>query len=137
MSGHVPASTNCQPKIVSMKKLIPSLAIAFAALASCHHHHGLRIAYNDDGGFYSMNAWFDREQTRSVDEYIRQFLGERRNNSFVSSHIDRRIAFDDGTKIYIMKKPGRLCIQLDKDENSYESYEAVKVICEGLRDVLR
>ncbi len=63
-------------------------------------------------------------------------IGSRSKMSFINSRIDGTIALDDHTKIYIKKSPGVLEIKLDKDENSSESYNEIKSMCQGMEKVL-
>lgn len=63
-------------------------------------------------------------------------IGKRSKMSFVNSRIDGTIALDDRTKFYIKKLPGILEIRLDKDENTYESYEQIRSMCQGIKNVV-
>ena len=83
-----------------------------------------------------MNAYFNRNRTRDVDEYMDSKIGRRSNMSFVNSRIDGTIALDDHTTFYIKKYPGKLEIKLNKDENSDEAYERVKSMCNGIKKLL-
>jgi hypothetical protein len=73
---------------------------------------------------------------RNVEEYMDNRIGRRSNMSFVNSRIDGTLALDDHTTFYIKKYPGRLEIKLDKDKNSYEAYQGIKSMCDGIKKLL-
>jgi len=63
-------------------------------------------------------------------------IGDRSKFSFVSTRIDGQIALDDRTTFYIKKYPGFLEIKLDKEENSYQSYQRIRTMCEEIKTVI-
>jgi hypothetical protein len=105
-------------------------------MACLHNGHDINIAYSEDDHYYSMNAYFPKNKTRDVDEYMDDRIGRRSKMSFVNSRIDGTIALDDHTKFYIKKSPGVLEIKLDKDENSDEAYHEIKLMCQGIKKIL-
>ncbi len=101
-----------------------------------HHDGNIDISYKDSDESYSMKAYFDKNQTREVEEYMDDKIGRRSHMSFVNSKIDGTIALDDHTKFYIKKMPGVLEIKLDKDENSREGYHEIRSMCQGIKKVV-
>ena len=83
-----------------------------------------------------MNAYFSKSQTKAVERYIDSKLGRKSNMSFANTKIDAKLTLEDQTTIYMKKSPGLLKIELNKEENSDESFEKVKAMCEGLKGVL-
>jgi hypothetical protein len=71
-----------------------------------------------------------------VEAYMNDQIGRRNNVSFSATHIDGRLTLDDRTTFFIKKFPGHIEIKLDKGENSSGSYQRVKSLCEGIKDVL-
>ncbi len=123
-----------------MKKL-PVLffyAIVFITISfSCiHNDHDTSIHYKESDDYYSMKAYFSMSKTRDVEKYMNDRIVIRSNMSFVNSQIDGTIALDDQTKFDIKKSPGVLEIKLYKDENSYESYRQIKLMCQGIKKIL-
>ena len=123
-----------------MKKL-PALflyAIAYITVAcSCmHNDHDTSISYKDTGKYYSMKAYFSRSKTRKVEHYMDDRIGRNSHMSFVNSKIDGTIALDNHAKFYMKKYPGVLEIRMDKDENSYENFDEIKSMCQGIKKVL-
>ncbi|HEX7457907.1 MAG TPA: hypothetical protein VF301_05695, partial [Ginsengibacter sp.] len=112
-------------------------ALLCTFLISCwHNDHDINIAYSEYSHYYSMNAYFPKNKTRDVDEYMDDRIGRRSKMSFVNSRIDGTISLDDHTKFYIKKSPGVLEIKLDKDENSDEAYHQIKLMCQGIKKLL-
>lgn len=123
-----------------MKKL-PKLflyAIAYITVAaSCmHNDHDISISYKDTGRYYSMKAYFSRSKTRKIEHYMDDRIGRNSHMSFVNSKIDGTIALDNHAKFYIKKYPGVLEIKMDRDENSYENFDEIKSMCQGIKKVL-
>jgi len=63
-------------------------------------------------------------------------IGRRNNVSFSDTRIDGRLTLDDRTTFFIKKFSGHVEIKLDKGENSPGSYERIKSLCEGIKEVL-
>ena len=122
-----------------MKKLTVLFfsVLAFVSLISClHNNHNTNIAYSEYSHYYTMNAHFPRSETRDVDEYMDDRIGNVSKMSFVNSRIDGVITLDDHTKFYIKKSPGVLEIKFDKDENTDEAYHTIKSMCQGIKKIL-
>ena len=115
------------------------LAMVFIGLTSCrwHDHANTNISYSEWSHYYSMKAHFNKNKTRKVENYMDEKIGDQSNMSFVNTRIDGQIALNDYTHFYIQKYPGFLEIKFDKSENSYESYQKVKTMCEGIKEVVK
>ena len=124
-------------KTITMKKLIPLIALVCLAAASCwHHDHDLSITYNDADNYYSMKANFSKAKTRLVERYMDRMLGDATSMSFVNTRIDGTFALDDHTVFYLKKYPGYIKIKLDKRQNSEKACERIRAMCEGIKDIL-
>lgn len=110
--------------------------IVMTGISCMHNDHDISITYSDSDNSYSMKAYFNKNSTRDVEKYMDYKIGKRSKMSFVNSRIDGTIALDDRTKFYIKKLPGILEIRLDKDENTYESYEQIRSMCQGIKNVV-
>lgn len=112
--------------------------LAGFSLVSCWHHRGnTQIKLSESDNYYSMDAWFNENRTREVEEYMNDKIGRRSNVSFVNTRIDGRISLDDHTTFSIKKFPGHVEIELNKNKNSESSYRQIKSLCEGLQEVLQ
>jgi hypothetical protein len=120
------------------RKSIVALALICCTFISCWHHRGnISIQYSETKHYYSMDAWFNENRTRAVEEYMDDKIGRQSNMSFVNTRMDGAIGLDDHTSIIIKKSPGHLKIELDKHKNSRESYREIKSLCEGIKEVVK
>jgi hypothetical protein len=83
-----------------------------------------------------MEAKSNAHRTLDIEQYLDDRLGDQYNMSFEHSRIDGELSFDDHTRFYIKKYPGYLRIKLDKDENSIDSYDHIRDICQGIKRIL-
>ncbi|MEO6723367.1 MAG: hypothetical protein ABIN67_23575 [Ferruginibacter sp.] len=114
--------------------LYAMLCIIFFA---CRHHHGdISITYNDAEEYYSMNAYFNENQTRTLEHYMDRRLAKGNDISFINMQNDAMLTLDDHTKFYLKKTPGQIRIRLNKGENSYAAYHRIKSMCEGMKNIL-
>jgi hypothetical protein len=120
-----------------MKKLVTLFALACITMCSCYFSdHYIHITTTDGDDDFYMNAHFSKHKTRELERYMDRVLGAQTKMSFVNSRIDGTIALDDHTIFYIEKHPGHIKIKLDKDRNSEESYEEIRDMCEGMKEML-
>ena len=113
------------------------LVAALIGFTSCRwSDHDITIHYSDTKRYYSMEADFSIHRTRAVEEYMDEKLGSVTNMSFVNTRLNGKIALDDNTNFYIEKYPGYMRIKLDKEKNSYSSYERIRSMCDGIKKVL-
>ncbi|MDP4286126.1 MAG: hypothetical protein Q8891_17075 [Bacteroidota bacterium] len=124
-----------------MKKLSLTCLVGILCLSlfiSCNliDNHDTSFKYRDSDHYYSMQAHFNVNKMRDVEDYMDDEIGSSSNMSFRNSEIDGKMALDDHTVFYIKKSPGRLEIKLDKDENSEHSYKKIKEMCQGLKHVV-
>lgn len=119
-----------------MKKQIFYVLI-FAGLTSCrwHDNRNTDISYSEWSHYYSMKAHFNKNKTRKVESYMDETIAGP-NISFINTRIDGQIVLDDHTTFYIKKYPGCLEIKFNKGENSYQSYQRIKAMCQGIKEVV-
>lgn len=119
-----------------MKKLA-FFSLAYITIISCRYNdHNTSITYHDSERYYSMNAHFSKSKTRDVDAYIDKRIGAGSNFSFSHTEVNSTITLNDETKFYMLKVPGHIEIKLVKEENSDESYDRIRSVCEGMKSVL-
>lgn len=119
------------------RKSIVPIVLLYCVLASCKHHGDLSLKYTESKHYYSMDAWFRENKTRAVEEYMNDRLKSRTNVSFVNTRIDAKMGLDDHTTFFIEKFSGHLKIEMDKRENTVDSYKEIKSLCEGIKEVLK
>jgi hypothetical protein len=105
-------------------------------LSSCYHNHNISISISDDEDEYEMDASYRKNQTHKVRAYLNEHLLNNTVATFKSKSMDEEITLDDNTTFYINSYPGELKIKIDKTENSDESFEKVRQVCEDLKDIL-
>lgn len=122
-----------------MRKLSIILFCLFAcaAITSCFHNaHDISITFQDSEVEYSMKAYFPKSRTRDVAEYMDSSIGRKNNISFTSTQTDATLTLNDHTKFYMKKNPGFLEIRFNKEQNSDESFEEIKFMCQGIKKEL-
>jgi hypothetical protein len=108
-----------------MKKYIVSLALGF-----------IMVSVSDDEDEYEMEADYRRNQSHEVQVYLNNHLLTNSNVSINNGYVDDEVTLDDKTTFYINSNPGELSIRINKNENSEESCERVKQICQELKQIL-
>ncbi len=121
-----------------MKKQTLLFYALMVVVTSCrwHHNGNTDISYSEQSRYYLMKAYFNENKTRRVENYMDDKIGDQSRMSFIHTRIDGQIALDDHTTFYIKKYPGFLEIKFNKEENSYESYQRIRAMCEGMKEVL-
>ena len=125
-----------------MKKfLILVAAGVFIAntFSSCFNYHDndVSISIQEDEDEYKLSAHFEDRKTRAVQNFIKEYTASTVNfKSKGNNYVDATVTLDDNTKFYIKSYEGRLKIKFDKEQNSEESYEKIKEMCEGVKDLL-
>lgn len=104
--------------------------------SSCFRDHNISISVSDSEDVYQMTARFDRGRTWAVQRYLNEHLHRQNFIPFEKSSINGSVTLDDGTGFYMLSRPGRLKIKIDKTENSEEACVRVKDMCEDIRDIL-
>jgi hypothetical protein len=123
-----------------MKNYAVSVALGFmmiAGMSSCfHHHNDISISVSDDEDEYEMEADYRRSKSHDVQVYLNNHLLTSSNVSIRNGFVDDEVTLDDKTTFYINTNPGELSIRINKNENSEESCERVRQICEELKQII-
>jgi hypothetical protein len=119
--------------------LVAGALFFMSVLSSCHrhHYHDVAVSINDDDDIYQLSARFDDRKTRVIEDYIEECT--EAGNIFKNGDEDNRdvtLTLDDNSKIYIKSREGRLKIKFNKEENSEESFDRVRDMCEGIKEIL-
>lgn len=119
---------------------IACCVLVFSICISCSHfdHHGgnTHVSISESEDEYRMSAYFNENKMNKIYQYMDERLGDRNNFSFANSKIDATLTLDDRTTFYLKTSPGDLEIKFDKDRNSVESYNRVKKMCEGIKNII-
>ncbi len=119
-------------------EILGALFLIFALQSCFHfHHHNVDISINDKDEDYQLSASYPQEKTRAVENFIKHCTEHNSHFSFSNhANIDGNLILDDNTKFYLKSREGYLKIKFNKEDNSTESYEKVKDMCEGIKNVL-
>lgn len=119
-----------------MKNYALSLVLGLmmiAGMSSCfHHRHDMSISVSDDEDEFEMDADYGRNRSHAVQVYLDEHL----LNNGRSLKTTGEIILDDKTTFYINSNPGQLTIRINKNENSEESCERVREICEDIKVII-
>ena len=112
------------------------LLIFMLSFSSCFHDHNISVSINDDEDEYEMDASFQRKQTHAVQVYLNDNLLVNGSEWHRNDEVEKEITLDDNTTFYIDASPGELRIKIDKTENSEQSCEKLRQVCEDIKDLL-
>ena len=110
--------------------------ISICVSCSARHQGGTSVSISETQKYYSMSAYYDKSKTRQVQLCLDKHLGTNNTISFENAETDATITLDDRTKFYIKSLPGELEIKLDKEENSFESYNEIKEMCSAVKTTI-
>jgi hypothetical protein len=115
-------------------KTILTTSFATVALLSSCNSGDLNIKVKDADEFYRFTAIYDEQKTPRVNAFINRSIAP---TSIVSDEdIDVTTVLDDKTKFKWESSPGKMMIYLDKDENSRASYQRIKSMCQGAKEIM-
>jgi hypothetical protein len=107
---------------------------ALSSLLACSDSNNLTISVTDSDDAYEFYAKFDKQKTQRVQDFINTKIAP--SSSVTGDDIDITTTLNDKTQFKLEEYPGKVRIKLDKDENSKASYQRVKAMCEGLKQVI-
>lgn len=125
-----------------MKKIKTIFILSSLIIISCTacifdwDNHNISISTNDGTDYYQFSAKYNKHKTGDVQYFINKNIAP--NKLFVSPHdyIDAYTELKDGTRFYIKSSQGKLKIKLNKKENSEASYQKIRNMCAGIKDIL-
>lgn len=122
-----------------MKKLFSILLACLLALgiagAGCRLG-GTTVAITESHYVYEFSATFNKKKTGEIQQYINQSV--RPDNIFESSRdrVNITTTLQDHTKFQVKASPGELRIRMNKEENTPESVERIKKMCEEIKTII-
>jgi len=120
-------------KRISFAVLCNLFVLCFSLSCRQLHHNNTNIHISESDNYYTLSARYDPDETRNLENYMTNKIGRTSDMSFVNTRIKGQLRLDDNTTFYIQKYPGYLEIKLDKRRNSYESYQRMKQMFEGIK----
>ncbi|MBC7849756.1 MAG: hypothetical protein H7Y31_08470 [Chitinophagaceae bacterium] len=121
---------------MSNKNKILLFLLICASLISCRSKHHTQISTSDSGNELRFTAFFPTSKTEKVERFIHKSLQPA--NLFANGHeeVDATMVLSDDTRLHIKSAAGRLKIEFDKNRNSEASYERVRKLCEGIKEII-
>jgi hypothetical protein len=126
-----------------MKKNFILLAVGIfltGMFSSCYNYSynddDVAISIKENSNEYKLLARFDKNKTKAVQNYIEDYTANIGLFKAGNNKVDGIVTLNDNTTVYIKFKKGRLKIKLDKEQNSEQSYEKIKEMCEGIKELL-
>lgn len=112
------------------------IALLFGSCVRNNSDSSNTLSVSESEHEYKVSAEYPKQNTERLAHYMNEKIGDKNHISFLHAVIDAEMTLDDGTKIYVVNKPGTLKINLNKDQNSRASYEEIKSLGEGLKSFL-
>jgi hypothetical protein len=117
------------------------LFVCAAVLFSCkdvfRNDKDITIHIHDNPGSYEFNALYPVSRTGDVQDFINESMEP--NGLFTSSHdyfnVDTKL--EDGTTFHVKSSPGKMNIMMDREKNSIASYNRIKKMCEGIKNLYK
>ncbi|MDF2432571.1 MAG: hypothetical protein JWP44_2202 [Mucilaginibacter sp.] len=100
------------------------------------NNHDISISVHEDDDSYKFSASYNDSNTSRIQQYINNSITPNRLAGSENDNFDATTTLADRTRFYVLEKPGRLKIELDKRKNSTASYLRIKKMCEGVKGVL-
>lgn len=106
-------------------------------LSSCFHNHNVTsISISEDEDEYEMDASYRKSKTHQVRVYLNENLLDNSTVLVKNKPVKKEITLDDNTSFYLDAHPGELRIKIDKSDNSEASCKKIRLVCEGLKEIL-
>ncbi|HVW97808.1 MAG TPA: hypothetical protein VHA56_17695 [Mucilaginibacter sp.] len=116
---------------------LASLSVLVGWIKFKHNRDHLSITVNESRGIYGYEASFNEDLTWKVQDYINHSISPERIFSGTNDYFNVTTTLKDGTVLNIKESPGELEIKVDKEKNSWASYQRIKKICDGLTNLLK
>jgi hypothetical protein len=108
--------------------------LLFGAGFACSESDNIHIKVVDDDDMYRYTATFPRSKSRLVERFINARIAP--TNITSDDVLNVTTLLEDKTKFDYKATPGKVRIELDKDENSRASYHRIKKMCEDLNQII-
>lgn len=96
----------------------------------------ISFSITDSEDVYRIKAVYPKTKTKRVQQYLEKQLGPYTDMAFENVRIDGTIALDGRVAIYLLLKPGKLKIELNKKKNPSAAYRDFRSMADGLKAVI-
>jgi len=105
-------------------------------MAACSNTEDLKVAVVDSDTHYKFSAQYNRAKTVTVQQYVNASLKPNRIFADHQEKIAKDIRLADGSVFRLESSPGDFSIEFGKKENSDASYENIRKICSGIKEIV-
>lgn len=115
-----------------------ALCIVCALFIFSRHRQNNERYYRvqDSPRSYSIEARYSEGSFDNVRNHLNKRLGGYTRFSFENTEVDATIALDGKANFYLLMKPGKLHIKLDKRQNSDRTYQLFSELGRELENVM-
>jgi hypothetical protein len=121
-----------------MKRVSIHLFLFLSMTISACRHHGneTSVTVKDSHRYYYLEASFNEDLTHDVERYLNDKIGQSDPSILIDGSGERRITLSDHSSFHLVTEPGYVELKLDKGQNSKASYQRIRSICQGLKNVV-
>jgi thiamine biosynthesis lipoprotein ApbE len=120
-----------------MQKLTFLFLISIIFFISCFRNKkNTSVSFKENENKFEMNAVYKASRTERVDNYIQNKMKAITAFKNVDNNSNITLIEDAGAKFYVQSAKGNLHIKLNKNENSEQSYNRVKEMCEEIKEII-
>lgn len=113
------------------------LLLLLSILMSCHGPGGdTHVEVKDSDDSYEFYAYYPSDKTNSVEKFVNKSISPDRIYGSGDEVVDLVTTLRDRTTFHIKSRNGRIRIRVDKNENSGESLQRVREMCNGIKEIL-
>ena len=116
--------------------LFSTFYVTTLLLTSCSKNKDLNVQVKDSDTEYSFTAQYNRDKTLAVQQYVNAALKPNRIFADHQEKIAKDIRLADGSVFRLESSPGDFSIEFGKKDNSDASYENIRKICSGIKEIV-
>lgn len=98
--------------------------------------HDTTISVSENRHNYSFRAVYDARESDKVQQYLNQCISPVQLGNSGGEYVNVNTTLADHTHFYVRESPGKLEIKLDKRLNTSASYQRIRAMCEGVKQIL-
>lgn len=119
-----------------MKKAIFLVLISALVITSCFNKKNISVSFKENENKFEMNAVYRPARTQKIEHYMQSKMLTSTVFNKVESNTNAVLVEDGDARFYLQSSKGNLHIKLNKNENSEQSYNRVKEMCEEIKEII-
>ncbi len=104
---------------------------------SCNNinDHNVSVSISENEGGYKFSAKYPSKKNKEIQTYIEKCTG---NNQLFSNkgNCNTTVTLEDNIQLFIKKTNGKLIIKVENEESESQSYNNIKQIGNGIKQIL-